>query len=50
MSLGTDHKLAVVDEILASMAERYSVVNMRGHARTIRQRVQGSLPVVPVGA
>jgi len=50
MSLGIDHKLAVVDEILTSLSDRYSVVNMREHARTIRQRAPGDLPIVVIGA
>ena len=35
MSLGIDHKLAVVSEILESMSDGYSVVNMREHAKAI---------------
>lgn len=50
MSLGIDHKLAVVDEILGSLSDQYSVVNMREHARTIKQRAQGGLRVLVVGA
>jgi hypothetical protein len=50
MSLGIDHKLAVVSEILESMSDGYSVVNMREHAKAIRQRAQGDLRVEVVGA
>jgi hypothetical protein len=50
MSLGIDHKLAVVHEILGSLSDQYAVVNMREHARTIRQRAQGGLRVLVVGA
>lgn len=50
MSLGVDHKLAVVNEILRSLSDQYSIVNMREHARTIRQRAQGGLRVVTGGA
>ena len=50
MSLGVDHKLAVVDEILASLSDRYAVVPMREHARYISQRARDGLPVLVVGA
>lgn len=50
MSLSTDHKLAVVGEILDSLARRYSVVNLREHARVIRSRAQRDLPVEVVEA
>jgi hypothetical protein len=39
-----------VDEILKSLAEHYTIVNMREHARAISQRANGSLRVVSAGA
>jgi peptidoglycan-N-acetylglucosamine deacetylase len=50
MSLGVDHKLAVVNEILKSLSDQYSIVNMREHARMIRQRAPSDLRVVDAEA
>jgi hypothetical protein len=50
MSLPVDRKLAIVDEILKSLAEHYTIVNMREHAHAINHRANGSLRVVSAGA